>query len=91
MPLTAYKQRKVPIIDGHVTYVAADQVTDQRTGQSYFTARVKLDEDSLKSLHHVEMIPGMPAEVIMINAKRRAIDYFLSPITDSMRRSFREE
>ena len=44
-----------------------------------------------KSLHHVEMIPGMPAEVIMINAKRRAIDYFLSPITDSMRRAFREE
>ena len=26
--LSAYKQRKVPIIDGHVTYVAADQVTD---------------------------------------------------------------
>ena len=74
-----------------MTYVAADQVTDERTGQSYFTARVKLDEESLKSLHHVEMIPGMPAEVIMINAKRRAIDYFLSPITDSMRRAFREE
>ena len=72
--LSAYKQRKVPIIDGHVTYVAADQVTDERTGQSYFTARVKLDEESLKSLHHVEMIPGMPAEVIMVNAKRRAID-----------------
>jgi HlyD family secretion protein len=89
--LTAYKQRKVPIIDGQVTYVAADQVTDQRTGQSSFTARVRLDAQSLQSLHHVEMLPGMPAEVIMINAKRRAIDYFLSPITDSMRRAFREE
>jgi HlyD family secretion protein len=89
--LTAYKQRKVPIVDGQVTYVAADQVTDQRTGQSSFTARVRLDAESLQSLHHVEMLPGMPAEVIMINAKRRAIDYFLSPITDSMRRAFREE
>ena len=77
--LSAYKQRKVPLIDGHVTYVAADQVTDQRTGQSYFTARVKLDEESLQSLHHVEMVPGMPAEVILINAERRAIDYFSAP------------
>ena len=89
--LSAYKQRKVPLIDGHVTYVATDQVTGQRTGQPYFTARVKLDELSLQSLHHVEMVPGMPAEVILINAERRAIDYFLSPITDSMRRAFREE
>ncbi|WP_158044361.1 HlyD family type I secretion periplasmic adaptor subunit [Skermanella pratensis] len=89
--LSAYKQRKVPTIDAHVMYVAADQVLDQRTGQSYFTARVKLDPVSLASLHHVELVPGMPAEVIMINAKRRAIDYFLSPITDSMRRAFREE
>ena len=89
--LSAYKQRKVPTIDAHVMYVAADQVLDQRTGQSYFTARVRLDPESLASLHHVELVPGMPAEVIMINAKRRAIDYFLSPITDSMRRAFREE
>ena len=89
--LTAYKQRKVPTIDGHVTYVAADQVTDERTGQSYFTARVRLDAESLQSLHHVELLPGMPAEVILLNAKRRAIDYFISPITDSMRRAFREE
>ena len=48
-------------------------------------------KQSLQSLHHVEMVPGMPAEVILINAERRAIDYFLSPITDSMRRAFREE
>ncbi|EWY39654.1 hemolysin secretion protein D [Skermanella stibiiresistens SB22] len=89
--LTAYKQRKVPTIDGHVVYVAADQTMDERSGQAYFTARVELDAQSLADLHHVQMIPGMPAEVIMINAKRRAIDYFLSPITDSMRRSFREE
>jgi HlyD family secretion protein len=89
--LSAYKQRKVPLIDGHLIYMSADQIIDQRTGQPYFTARVKLDEDSLKSLHHVELSPGMPAEVIIVNAPRRAIDYFLSPITDSMRRAFREE
>ena len=89
--LSAYKQRKVPTIDGHLIYLSADQVIDQRTGQPYFTARVKLDAESLKTLHHVELSPGMPAEVIIINADRRAIDYFLSPITDSMRRAFREE
>jgi HlyD family secretion protein len=33
----------------------------------------------------------MPAEVLIINGERTAIDFFISPITDSWRRSFREE
>jgi HlyD family secretion protein len=33
----------------------------------------------------------MPAEVMMVTGERRALDYFVSPITDSMRRAFREE
>jgi HlyD family secretion protein len=33
----------------------------------------------------------MPAEVLIIGGERTAIDYFISPITDSLRRSFGEE
>jgi HlyD family secretion protein len=33
----------------------------------------------------------MPAGILIINKPRRAIDYFLAPITESFNRAFREE
>ncbi len=89
--LTAYKQRRVPSIDGTVMYVSADKMLDQRNGEAYFVARVRLSPQSLAELRHVELYPGMPAEVMMVTGERRALDYFVAPITDSMRRAFRED
>jgi HlyD family secretion protein len=89
--LTAYKQRRVPPIEGTVIYVSADKLIDQRNGDPYFIARVRLLPQSLAALKHVELYPGMPAEVMMVTGERRALDYFVAPITDSMRRAFREE
>jgi HlyD family secretion protein len=89
--LTAYRQRIVPLVDGEVVNVSADKLQDQRTGESYFTARVRLKKDSLAAAGKIEPYPGMPAEVYIVTGKRRAIDYILSPIVDSTRRSFREQ
>ncbi|MGE5548517.1 MAG: HlyD family type I secretion periplasmic adaptor subunit [Solirubrobacterales bacterium] len=89
--LTAFKAKKVPMIDGTVVQVAADKLTDARTGEAYFTAQIKLDGASLAEIHGVEITPGMPAEVFMVTGARKAVDYLLSPITDSMRRAFRED
>ncbi len=36
--LTSYLQRRLPQLSGTVTAISADRLTDQRTGQPYFTA-----------------------------------------------------
>lgn len=89
--LSAYRNRIMPLVDGEVIYVSADKLIDQRSGDSYFTARARLKKESLRDLGKIELYPGMPAEVFIVTGERRAIDYFLSPIVDSMRRSFRED
>jgi HlyD family secretion protein len=89
--LTAYKQRTVPPVEGEVVEVSADQLTDERTGAPHYTARVRLRPDALKDLAGVRLYPGMPAEVLIRSRPRKAIDYFLAPLTDSLRRSMREE
>ncbi len=89
--LTAFKAKKVPMVEGKVVQVAADKLTDPRTGEAYFTAQVRLDGASMAELHGVEVTPGMPAEVFLVTGARKAVDYMLSPITDSMRRAFRED
>lgn len=89
--LLAYKTSTSPVIDGSVQYVSADMLSDQRTGNPYFLARVQLSEESLAQHAEMKPTPGMPATVMIVTGSRRAIDYFLSPITDRMRNSFRED
>jgi HlyD family secretion protein len=89
--LTAYKQRKVPPIGGEVAWVAPDLTRDEHSGQAYYVARVRLSASDLHRLEGVELYPGMPAEVMIEGSRRRAIDYFTSPITDTLHKAFREE
>jgi HlyD family secretion protein len=89
--LLAYKQRRVPPIQGEVVNVSADRFVEEQSGVAYYTARVRLDLSSIPKDLNVQPYPGMPAEVLIAAGERRAIDYFLSPITDSWNRAFREE
>ena len=89
--LTAYKQRTVPIIHGKVLQVSADRLTDTKTGTGYYLAQVKVDEQELAELKDVRLAPGMPALVMIPTGERSALDYLLRPLTDSLRKSFREQ
>ena len=89
--LTAFKQRNTPLLDGKLTRVSADSFTDERSGASYFLARVTIDAAELKKLDGRELYPGMGAEVMIKTGKRTTMDYILAPLTDSLRRAFRED
>lgn len=89
--LSAYKQKKVPMLHGEVIYVSADSFLDQMTGMSYYKARVRIDAKELEALKDVKLYPGMPAETYIVTGSRTFFQYLVSPITDSMRRAFRED
>lgn len=64
--LSAYAQRSLPRIEGKVRSVSADSLRDEKTGMSYYLARVEVDRQELSSLGmDVQLVPGMPAEVLM--------------------------
>lgn len=92
--LSAFKTRKVPMIEGIVTTVSADRIEDERTGQAYFNARITIDEDELdelKELDNVQISAGMPAEALIVTGSRTFLQYMVTPISDSFNRSFREQ
>lgn len=90
--LSAYKAKKVPKLDGEVINVSADILSDQKTGDSFFLARVLVDETILRTLKSdVKLYPGMPAQVFLLAGERTVADYLLSPILDATYRAFREE
>ena len=89
--LSAYHQRRLPIIEGTVNDISADRLVDQRTGQPYFNVNLTVDRDVLKDYPDVHLIPGLPVEVALDTGSRTALDYLIEPITDVFRKGMREK
>jgi HlyD family secretion protein len=89
--LSAYSSRVVPKIPGTVRTVSADRLVDDTTHQPYYLARVAVDRQTLEQLAPtVDLIPGMPVEVLIVTERRTMFDYILKPFRDAFWRSFRE-
>ena len=88
--LTAFNARTTPLLEGSVTSVSADSITDPVTGQSYFTARV-VPAAGAQGFDVSALKPSMQAEVFLMTAERTALDYLLEPITRSFARAGREQ
>ncbi|MES2709976.1 MAG: HlyD family type I secretion periplasmic adaptor subunit [Pseudomonadota bacterium] len=89
--LPAFKQRLVPFLHGHVTFVASDVTTDERTRASYYRAQIMIDRDQLARLEGVTLVPGMPVEAMVQIGQRSFARYMIQPVLDSFRRAFREQ
>ena len=88
--LSAYKQRNLPMIHGRILSVSADRLEEDRTGEPYYLAKVEVDQNELALAEGVELIPGMPAEVLILNGQQTVLQFLLDPIAASFNRSFRE-
>lgn len=88
--LTAYKAHKVPVLPGHLVYVAADRKTDERN-EPIFVVRAALEPDALGHLPDVRLYAGMPADVLVIGGERTVLDFLLAPIRDNLRHAMRED
>jgi HlyD family type I secretion membrane fusion protein len=88
--LTAYKQRITPVVQGEVIQVSADRLTDNRTGNPYYTALIRVDQKELAAIPNVKLYPGMPATVMVPTVERTAFDYIVGPLAMSFNRAFRQ-
>ncbi|HKR87630.1 MAG TPA: HlyD family type I secretion periplasmic adaptor subunit [Phenylobacterium sp.] len=79
-------------MDATVVMLAADKTTNEKSGQSFYRADVRIDPKELTKLKKDERItPGMPASVMLISGKRTLLGFLVSPITDTMEHAFREQ
>lgn len=87
---SAFNHRTTPELEGKVIHVSAATSRDSATGESYYLARVAVDDAELKKLGDQHLIPGMPVEVYMTTDERTALSYMVRPVTDQFNRAFRE-
>ncbi len=96
--LTAYRMRATPQVDGTLTYVGADRLTDPRAANPtapYYVAHVTVSPQSLQAASELAgqtltLSPGMQAEVFITTGERSAWRYLFDPVIDGVRRSLRE-
>jgi HlyD family secretion protein len=89
--LSAFSQRTTPELKGRVSLIAADLVTDQRSGQQYYPVRVAFAEGERERLGALKLVPGMPVEGLIQTGYRTVFSYLTKPVTDNMMKAFREE
>jgi HlyD family type I secretion membrane fusion protein len=86
--LVAYSARTIPTLDGTLVTISADRIEDERTGEFYFLARVRIDGTELAGLDRVQLQPGMPVDVMIVSGERTVLDYVLDPFLAGTRRAF---
>lgn len=89
--LTPFSARQLAPLKGVVLSVSADAITDERTGQKYYMARIELGKLPAELRKPNSLYPGMPVEVMIITGSRTMLDYLLSPLIKSFGRAFRED
>jgi HlyD family secretion protein len=88
--LTAFSKQKTPEIDARVVHIAADATVDPKTGQSYYSVRLEMDDKARRTVDDLKLVPGMPVEVFMATGDRTALSYLGKPLFDQFNRAFRE-
>lgn len=88
---SAFSHATTPIIEGELIYVSADRLTNERDGAPYYLGRVKLTDQGAKDLGNRELVPGMPADVLINTGSRTMLQYLLKPARNAMARSMIEE
>jgi HlyD family secretion protein len=92
--IMAGNQRTTPDVMGHVTHISPDLTRDPPTGpqpgMAYFLVRISLDEESVKRLGHLRLVPGMPAETFIETDFRTPLEYLIKPLSEQIARTFRE-
>lgn len=88
---SAFNSATTPEIEGVVTQVSADRLTDERTGAPYYLARLRVTEAGEKKLGDRKLVPGMPADALINTGERTMLQYILQPARNAISESMIEE
>ena len=88
---SAFSTRSAPEVFGTVSGISPSSVTDPSTGQSFYRVTLAIPPEELSQLDGHEILPGMPIEAFLQTGERTVLSYLTRPLTDQLRRAFRDD
>lgn len=90
LKFTAYDYAIYGGLDGEVTHISADTITDEK-GEQFYLVRVKCDKNYLGSDENKKhILIGMTAQVDIITGKKTVMQYIMKPIIRAKYNALRE-
>lgn len=81
--ITAYDSSVYGALEGVIDTISPDAIEDEKSGERYFNIIVRTKADALKSKRGtLNIMPGMAAEVSVLNGKRSVLAYIMKPLAD---------
>ncbi len=75
---------------GRLDSISADLVTDEKTLQTYYAARVIMDPATLEPGVSERLVPGMPADLLIINGEKTLLAYLMDPVLNRLSKTMRD-
>lgn len=86
----SFKSRNNPIIEGNVLNISRDILFDEASKVSYYQALVVVADHHIPPQYQGKLTPGMPADIVIPTGERTFLEYIVTPLSDTIRKSLRE-
>lgn len=90
--ISAYDSSIYGSLDGKIEWISADAIDDPEEKERYYLIKVRTDKKAISTKKgDLQIMPGMAAEVDILNGKRTVLAYLFKPIADVRSRALREQ
>lgn len=90
---SALESSRTPIMFGTIEWVSPDRFQNREDAlnpEGYYLANVIVSAEELAKVDGLQIIPGMPAEVIIKTGERTFLEYLLKPFSDRLAHAVKE-
>jgi HlyD family secretion protein len=84
----AFHSRLIPLLLGRLESISHDRLFDEGSKQPYYRGIVVLDKAEIPEELRSRVRAGMPSEVIVASGERTVLNYLISPLSSTLRRTF---
>ena len=75
---------------GKLASISRDRLIDDVTRQPYFLGLINLTDAEFDERYRDRLDAGMQADVVITTGERTALQFIVSPLSDSLNTSFRD-
>lgn len=90
--ITAYDSSIYGSLDGVIETISPDAIEDEKSEERFYNIKVRTSAESLKSRRgDLQILPGMAAEVAILNGKRTVLAYLIKPVADLNQKALKDQ
>ena len=90
--VSAYDSSLYGSMEGEIETISHDAIKDEQTGEWYYTIKVRTTAETLSSRRgELKILPGMSADVSVLNGKRTVLAYVMKPLSNIGDKALRDK